>query len=1333
MTKGQLIKQLEDELTCNWIILGHQLNISDFTYLFKWITSPGRLIPIAKRLSILKNYSAADELLSHLIERDEFFYPAGHYYRVFVQINQSNLKEHSDLRMLMKELRAAEKILDEHITLQRGYSTLVSHISSQAKSNFYVNDAYQRQKENNALLLEQLISSIRNLVGDSCNIQGLVETGITVETAEDVFQQLINEQFVLGCRVLEFEKSALQQVCHDYDIPLKSLENFIDETKGSTHLTEDKMEQLLVSHQLFEKRTRQDFWDFLEMEKVLYDVEKCVIFNKDDCPIDEGKARKIDVGLMSTTDERIIFFDPNHGNDYLTLEDAVVILESDAKDHYGSGYNRKKKQLNRNQIAKLDVKRLKEVNLYSLIGKMKQDCLANILIPEKDRPAIWQALVAQNIIDSKGNFKTYSPSFSGLSYPQCPVYEKSVNELLYQKLVCEKVRHHLLKGKLEAINELPTNCEASLLADLLDANIIAAPSAHRYNQDEETRLKRHFLSYLIPYADLVVLSDEKKELMISRVNNYLIGQRSALQVMETPIASLKSLSESITKASGIDGSIATEIHLLELNGFDETIELSEQKWSTKMMWRAVIIIGIGLAEIAIGFIILSCSPNIAMGFMNEGASDLIFGVWALCTGNHFTWADYRRHKMISLMTTAAIMAMGAICSKAIQFYQNGWKLTAPAAKGLTMAATEGVTLATTNALELSAKEVAKQQTKSALVSVVTNFGFGIVNHGIEAFINSQLICVCNSWARQLSSQLRDEVNKISFNETLAKLYKMKGHKLANRLIREATEKVLYGIDRSKSVMDQLAKTFSAGLSSACGSHSIVVFQSGTTALSATKFLSWITEILAIAKIIQNIVSTTTSYLSNMKTQLENDCLKKEELNDHLTTQVDNSEDKLSEFQEKAIEDIKNGLDGKVTELFCQLTSTLTQLAVRIVAKRAGRYIKKKYAAYQENKGFKNYSQIKIEEEQRQNSQAIDGSLNEPKDPSEEFVRSSLKLLEKNPNQKLYAMMVQDGIPLDAITGEAIRLGLPNHMQSKGVNVSEMGLVITTENGINCHMIPSKDQENMIILSLNRAQGSSFGHYESSVGENGSGGYDCGYEEIVRQLEEKFPGKGWNVADLRKVAADTIATDRDIGEAVRNGRLSTIIKDGLYGGKVCDHNDSKDCVGIGAPYGEASKHSKRGEVEADKQPAKHHLKNFTPADSQLRNIPIEDIPALTISKEDHNKTHNFGFKAHRETVYREPNMYLIKQREFLSAGNYKAAIEHASVSNHINLIVKPLKKQYREATDDATRNELGSLINRYKVGIADYYTAWNKLGLKYGTTFITDIETRSLIKKMNKKI
>ena len=111
--------------------------------------------------------------------------------------------------------------------------------------------------------------------------------------------------------------------------------------------------------------------------------------------------------------------------------------------------------------------------------------------------------------------------------------------------------------------------------------------------------------------------------------------------------------------------------------------------------------------------------------------------------------------MTSLVTTAAIMAMGAIFFKAIQCCKDVWKLMAPAANG-------------TNVLTLSAKEVAKLETKAALVSVVTNFGFGIVNHGIEAFVNSQLICVCNSCARQLSCQLRDEVEKISFKETLAK-------------------------------------------------------------------------------------------------------------------------------------------------------------------------------------------------------------------------------------------------------------------------------------------------------------------------------------------------------------------------------------------------------------------------------------------------------------------------------------------------------------------------------------------------------------------------------------
>ena len=585
-----------------------------------WMT-PGRLIVMAKHLATRKtkpNLSKADAILKKLVKsQDSFFYPAAHYYRAFIVVKESHLKDNEsssktnkNLYTFKSMLRATEILLREHIAMQKSFLAVIR-----------TDDVdYKRQKENMIGILENYRNSVGSLLGRWCSVAGLIEAGIEATIVNQLLEILAADG-VVTCRVNDAipGRQTVRNVAYNHAISERSLKDFLENYKEKDKFDELTMKDKLAEVKLRNKTstvmdrcwTRDRFWNFLLENEV---------FQPDNVVVPEQRELKV--------------------------------------------YNPRQPR----QIARLDADELRGV----AFGILEPGDLALINInDEEDRRKIWDELKLQNIVDQQGHLSSETQLFN------YPVYEAPVRKLIETTFAADKVKRRWLDesddGRFYAMEDLPIKSDRDLLwDDLLATHII---SGARVTDDSDVDLKlaaRNAIGKITPnmrttnrsirwirnkLRQLNAAEMEEKKLVNCLVS-YLKSCRALYASMETPEAWLRPLQD--------EGDDANEVishqnqQLMSLVGFNHVIVLEEQKWSDKMICRAIAIAFIGAAQLAVAVVLLNfqVSPQIAMALIRAGVGDVLFAMRALLTGQHFTWADYGRHKRKQAVKLLAQIAVG---------------------------------------------------------------------------------------------------------------------------------------------------------------------------------------------------------------------------------------------------------------------------------------------------------------------------------------------------------------------------------------------------------------------------------------------------------------------------------------------------------------------------------------------------------------------------------------------------------------------------------------------------------------------------------------------------
>jgi len=598
----------------------------------------------------------AKALLDKLIREDEFWYPQAHYYKALILINESE-NSRTNLDPILRELHSAEALLDEHVQLQMTFASVVTKIhDSKKQASFFPREFYKEQKENSIHLLEIFKGSIHQILG-SCISESDLERSADLSTgrARRIFKTLNDLKVIDYCRLTPSEvipdmDKSLVQICNDYGLQVGPVKTKLRALLLHQDANEEDLERKLTGSNLLQW-TRKKFWTTLVKEGILTESTECLIISKTDLDEDLKKIPEL------FTKETQILYNPVISIEDLSKQEKVILPKDVVKAVLGSiDYKEKKKKFESNKVANLNLEKLRQCDL-SCFGTLSypDDLIMEGITDEGDRRSLWRSLVDLGYIDETGKLIKYDQPFE---FPSCPAFGSAVENALQRKFVAagilkrwqdpEDVTRHT------AIQALAMKPYRSLLMDLINAKIISSPRVKvSANLEDSGGLAGMLLNNFNDLHNSI--SDEKER---NKIVAYLKSNQAAYANLETIKASLEPVNSRLQESEE-RRNIGSEVQSFALVGFDDVIELSEKKWSFKMICRAIAVIAIGLAQVVLGAIVAIKSAgfmtHVSSGLISEGVSDILFGVAALWSGNNFTWADYGKHKLESMISTAGII------------------------------------------------------------------------------------------------------------------------------------------------------------------------------------------------------------------------------------------------------------------------------------------------------------------------------------------------------------------------------------------------------------------------------------------------------------------------------------------------------------------------------------------------------------------------------------------------------------------------------------------------------------------------------------------------------
>lgn len=283
----------------------------------------------------------------------------------------------------------------------------------------------------------------------------------------------------------------IQKVSYQYGIK-KLLENLNSVFDENENLIEENIEKKLKEKNLI-PRTRKAFWEKLKNELVLIAVKggwcssmKCVIMLESECDVEPPNNQKLErdkridaaFGLDSFDHKNNclnVLYNPIYDSKSDLLKQKKIMFDKQyvIRKLGEEEYRRRKEKFESNQIAELNLTKLKSVSLKC--GPLGIDDLDTIDINCEQR-GVWNALVDQHIIDSNGKLLS---NFQKFSYPECPAYEEHVMRLIDKIFGAEIVKLQWLRAVQDpncskAINLLPLKPYRDMLGDLMAAHVICS-------------------------------------------------------------------------------------------------------------------------------------------------------------------------------------------------------------------------------------------------------------------------------------------------------------------------------------------------------------------------------------------------------------------------------------------------------------------------------------------------------------------------------------------------------------------------------------------------------------------------------------------------------------------------------------------------------------------------------------------------------------------------------------------------------------------------------------------------------------------------------------------
>ena len=654
-------------------------------------------------------------------------------------------------------------------------------------------------------------------------------------------------------------------------------------------------------------------------------------------------------------------------------------------------------------------------------------------------------------------------------------------------------------------------------------------STHDFN-DWPTGIENAFRSDSVKFLDPTQTKGVKDfvNLMFKLRHNenfivsILKGQVSTILELDTPEITLRRLADVFDDQIQEKGDV---IQWFVDNQCDLIIDLAEEKWSWKTIITASCIIALGVAQIALGAVLLVATGGagslVCNGLISEGVSDMIFGIEGLIRG-HCNWSQYFDHKIMSVILTVATAGIGA--------YLSGGKIASRYTfKAFGTASEEVAKVMAKETGKSFGKVMAKQVCKrigNEVLGAVKDIGINLICDFIVSKMSQAIDVFSDHIVNSFDSMSEDTDLQEKMSDFLRREHPEKAerylHEIFNRVSQQKSFLTIW--DSIEDKVKTGAKVITDAHDAAAKKLEMLEIKLGGGRLikcikNISRFAPFITEAVKIG-----LVKVKMEMLKEDLKQ----ALDQHQIAEHNETSLNESD--IDRIKKQEIQGMKKYLSQEVS----QRGKSIASMGVQMVRKAGGAIVKKA--------GHKIKGHLEMKQLEKYEHQLSTAKKDENHSMIIKYERKMQRLMACTRNPKVYAKLIQSH---DAVLGPGFaipvlekKIGRPIRIVNKdGETLPNVQKQYAKGEPVVITFTPGKgDQPGQFFIK---------GHKGFSVsGDNGS---DCLIHAVMAGAG--ISRSDYTAKDIRKdIAKACLDPEHPCYGYIRSGIARTFVKIGLTGGR-----------------------------------------------------------------------------------------------------------------------------------------------------------------------------------------
>lgn len=624
-----------------------------------------------------------------------------------------------------------------------------------------------------------------------------------------------------------------------------------------------------------------------------------------------------------------------------------------------------------------------------------------------------------------------------------------------------------------------------------------------------------------------------KEKFLQETLGLVYESQGKLKTLDSPDGDMVDLDKKLEGVSD-KGELVEEVTMFTLSGFDHVIDTVEERYTWKMIFSALAVIIIGVAQCALGifleFVTVGFGTFIAAGLIQEGIGDIIYGIMAFRSG-HFSWQDWVDNKWRSIAITAATMCIGALIAKGIKFSKYGQKLFGSwgskmggraIQESLKETGKAGIKISIANVLLKSLGYKVLQGCAIAASSMAVSYAY---DTALKRFIDHVSSEIFNNSAKTI------EQHKVT--ETLGTLVDKVGvaeaQVIVGRCVNQVMSRSACEVEAQQYMAQMLGPVINGLKAASAKMNRAGTFssQESTLVMMLLQLASHLMTTVAVLDALKKMSQSITRHLNEVEKEISME-MNKVQTKTQVAASPREKSDFIYNFKEKTNAQMKEKIGSVMRHT---LIEPLMTIGCEKLLTVVGRRIRSKIVERREAGIQDKINKIKIE---------LDQDPDAPAERRQELHKQVLQLCAKSRDPNVIAHAIKCGGPLgiESLQVLANMLGVTIIVESDNPNIPKK---FEPQNGSTRGTLTIKHK-------VTSDEPGDVGHWSSgdSYGTSGSSGYsaDCLLDAVNKEMKAKFP----NIGPIgREDLANAMRQDPSFKEFIKNGWHHSYYSVGGFGG------------------------------------------------------------------------------------------------------------------------------------------------------------------------------------------